>query len=647
MKKFFLLIPIFLLLVAAEVTSKRPLAHRLSAHDVRLHALMAKHMLLAPPIDSGEYFLASSSCKGCHGYDPAGVASVDLQGNDVNLVDDWQATMMALSAYDPVWRAKVRQEILTNPGHAVELQTFCASCHAPMGRYNAKFKGIHTYTLDDLYQDTLGLGGIGCLACHAIKDEGLGALFSGNIPYDSTHKAYGPFAGPVLGPMQLYEGFNPVYGPHMSESASCSACHTLVTHTADLNGQATGQRFVEQATYHEWLNSKFPGEGTQCQSCHMPKIEDPVKLAVGYLSIPGRSPFNLHKFSGANAFMVGLMKQNKNQLGIQVADIRFDETLADILETLKKKSAKLSVNPAFLLGNTVGFDVEVENLAGHKLPSGYPARRLILELELRDALTGQTLFHSGKVGSDGEVENLGGPWQPHHDVITQPQQAQVYELVMADVNSNRTTVLERAASALKDNRLPPKGFLQSHSVYDTVKVVGVPPQDGDFNVKAGQEGSGTDVVHYQIQIPDGISLISVFARLNYQPLPPSWMDEMFAWDAPEINAWKAMYQAADKTPIVIAADSLLNVPTYWGNTAQDETAFTLYPNPVTDGRIRLPENLQIKEVRLWNSRGRLLRSWSHNALIQQSQLTVPTTPGTYFLQIELGTGTFVRKFIVP
>lgn len=648
MKHFWLAGILIMGMLAVNLAWQHKATPQLKARDASLHAVLARHaLMMAPPIDSGEYFLVSSSCMGCHGYDPAGIASVDLNGNDVNLVDDWQATMMALSAYDPIWRAKVRHEILTNPGHSVELQTFCASCHAPMGRFNAKFKGIHTYTLEDLYQDSLGLGGIGCLACHAIKDEGLGALFSGEIPYDSTHKAYGPFAGPVLGPMQLYEGFDPTYGPHMSESRSCSPCHTLVTHTADLNGQATGQRFVEQATYHEWLNSKFPAEGTQCQTCHMPKIEDPVKLAVGYLSIPGRSPFNLHKFSGANAFMVSLMKQHKAQLGVHVSDDNFDKTLADIHTNLTQKTAKVKVDLLALLGSQAVFEVKVENLTGHKFPSGYPARRVILEVEVRNALTGETLFHSGKIGSDGEVEGLSTTVEPHHETITQPQQVQIYEMVMADVNGNRTTVLERAAMALKDNRLPPKGFTQTHPVYDTVKIVGVPATDTDFNREAGQEGSGTDRVRYVVNLPDDITLISIYARLHYQPLPPAWMDEMFSWDAPEINAWKAMYQAADKTPVLVSADSLLYVPTSWAAEQMAGGSFRIFPNPVTNGYLQLPDGFELREARIYDSRGVLVMVYDKNTLLKSRFLRVPSASGRYILQVLHAGGTFAGSFIVP
>ena len=125
-----------------------------------------KHLRMAP-IQPGEYFLHSDNCQGCHGYDSLQYANIDAEGNSVNVYDDWQATMMANSAKDPLWRAKVSHEILVNPSHANELQTKCTSCHAPMGNYTAKFKGHPHYTMSDLENDSLGLDGISCVSCQS------------------------------------------------------------------------------------------------------------------------------------------------------------------------------------------------------------------------------------------------------------------------------------------------------------------------------------------------------------------------------------------------------------------------------------------------------------------------------------------------
>src|SRR6185295_3077182 len=82
---------------------------------------------LPGPIDSDQYFLGSINCKGCHGFDTLHQANIDANGVDINLYDDWESSMMANSAKDPFWRAKVSHEILVNPAHSTELQTNCTS----------------------------------------------------------------------------------------------------------------------------------------------------------------------------------------------------------------------------------------------------------------------------------------------------------------------------------------------------------------------------------------------------------------------------------------------------------------------------------------------------------------------------------------
>ena len=112
---------------------------------------------LQGPIGPGEYFLPSESCRGCHGFDTLMQANIDEDGMDVNLFDRWEGSMMAFAAKDPLWRAKVSHEIMTNPAHSLTLQTKCTSCHAPMGHYNAIYNGATSYTISDLVNDSLGL----------------------------------------------------------------------------------------------------------------------------------------------------------------------------------------------------------------------------------------------------------------------------------------------------------------------------------------------------------------------------------------------------------------------------------------------------------------------------------------------------------
>ncbi len=55
---------------------------------------------------------------------PDGEASIDpATGHDVNVVNDWRSSMMANSARDPFFRAKLDHEVLVNPGHADAIAT--------------------------------------------------------------------------------------------------------------------------------------------------------------------------------------------------------------------------------------------------------------------------------------------------------------------------------------------------------------------------------------------------------------------------------------------------------------------------------------------------------------------------------------------
>ena len=139
------------------------------------------------PLPNGtdeNFFRGSGLCEGCHGFDPNSIASIDGEGNDINPTDQWRATLMANSAKDPFWKAKVSHETSVNPEHAVELEDKCTSCHAPLGYYGARFdEGASHYSMAELAIDSLALDGVSCNACHAQSDLDIGNLFSGEMNF--------------------------------------------------------------------------------------------------------------------------------------------------------------------------------------------------------------------------------------------------------------------------------------------------------------------------------------------------------------------------------------------------------------------------------------------------------------------------------
>ena len=596
------------------------------------------------PLVPGEWYMTSASCRGCHGHDTLGLANINENGEDVNLFSHWESSMMALSAKDPLWRAKVSQEILVNPGHAAELQDKCTSCHAPMGRYNSLFRGNAHYGLTDLYADSLGLDGVSCAGCHTI-DSTVGLTFSGEIPYDTTRTIYGPFTFPMTGPMQLYEGYTPTYSPHMDRSAVCSSCHTLITNTADLNGNATGGQFVEQATYHEYLNSNYPANSIKCQTCHMPQLPDPVVIANGYIALTPRYPFNQHTFAGANHFMLQLIRDNKAALDVQVEDARFDSTLAATAQLLQERSVALSVNFDSTASDTSYYQVRLENKTGHKFPSGYPSRRAVLQFIVLDN-AGDTVFASGRYDSDARVTDEDAGFESHHNVITREDQAQIYEMVMGDVNYDFTSVLERAAHLLKDNRIPPAGFTTSHYAYDTVAISADALADPDFNKDNATEGTGVDIVHFHVPLNGAVGPFRVITSLYYQSVPPKWLDEMFTLNSAEIDSFRHMFQNADKTPFLMLRDS------QWVNTTSirplNKPLVDLYPTvssgmPVT---IKAINGNKILAVDCYSASGTRIQSVRPSSKTTVLEIQLDGSNGYYFLRIRTEQGDTVRKVLL-
>lgn len=602
-----------------------------------------------PPIDSAEYFLTPYNCRGCHGFDTLGQANIDASGMDVNLFDDWETSMMGLAGVDPLWRAKVSHEVSVNPGHSSELQNLCTSCHAPMGHYTSKYKGHPYYTLDSLVTDSLGLAGVGCMSCHSIgNDSTLGKLFTGQIPYDTNDVAYGPFILPMQGPMQLYVGLTPIYSDHISESKTCSPCHTLISNAVDLSGNPTGTTFVEQATYHEWLNSVYPGQPTTCQTCHMPELEDAIQIANGYTALPFRSPFNTHSFAGANSFMVNLIKNNKVALGVgDKSDANFDSTLVAINKLLTEQTLNVSVNKTGVTGDTAYFEMTLTNKAGHKFPSGYPSRRAFVQFVVTKA-NGDTLFSTGMFDAGGNIRNYNAPFEPHYNTITDSTQVQVYEMVMADVNGDRTTVLERSYTTLKDNRLLPAGFTSSHYTYDTVKVVGDALTDINFNKDAGGvEGTGKDIISFNVFTNGYNGTVNVSAAVYYQSVPPSWLTEMTTFSTQPINDFMAMYNAADKTPLLVAKDTLQNVLINTSvNNPDVANAISIYPNPSSKGIIKVvTKGVVVNKIKIYTTKGKLCSTLHAKRGTSVKEAILPNESGIYFLQFETNKGTVVKKVV--
>lgn len=593
----------------------------------------------ALPEAANDYFIGSGACVECHGSDPEGLASVAGEGLDVNVVDDWRATMMANSAKDPFWRAKVSHEVIVNPHLQNEIETTCTACHAPMGHFEAMYHGDAHYSIAQMLNDSVAMDGVSCVACHQMSEQGLGDFFSGQLFYDTNRVAYGPYISPLASPMIESAGYTPVYSEHINDAGVCAGCHTLLTETVDMSGDLTGGYFVEQATYHEWLNSIY-NDDVSCQSCHMPRIDGPVQLAAGYDTEP-RSPYGLHYFVGGNTYMVELMRDHKEDLSIDATVAQFDSVLARTTRLLQQETLEMDFQLINRTSDTAFFEIGLQNLAGHKFPSGYPSRLAFVEVILTNE-QGDTLFASGLLDDDQRIINRDATFEPHYDIIREEAQVQIYEMVMADVEGNVTTILERAQTQAKDNRIPPIGFTTAHITYDTAQIVGAAFYDTNFNRNPKAEGTGADKLRYHIPLYGFGGAFTATASVYYQSLPPRWMDEMFAENSPEIDYFRDIYQDKSPVPILIVSDSLSDGPSGVVEPDYFESLqlYALNSRIYFDGGQR-----NIDGLKVYNLSGQLLQQWPINSSSGWVNHRLQT--GVYLVEVIADYHRTARKVFVP
>jgi len=504
------------------------------------------------------HFSGSANCATCHNN------LTDANNNDVSIESDWASSLMANSTRDPFWRAKTASEIRRNPALKSVLDDKCSRCHAPMANVEAKYEGSAVELFGNGFLNPQNpyfnhaMDGGSCTACHQIEDNGkLGTLegFSGKYSIvnlgASERTAFGQYADPKINPMLTDTGFLPTYAAHISSSAMCATCHNLKTPFVDSAGNVAStteeSEFPEQMVYTEWENSVFAAGTTakSCQACHMPKT-DGVIISTRPNTLTARDNFSRHTLVGANTTMLDILAQNKDALGISASG--FENAIIRTRDLLAS-SADIEVLSQDLSDDVLTVKLRVNNRSGHKLPTSFPSRRVYIHFVVRDG-AGKILFESGKTNPDGSIVGADSDadlqrFEPHYDEITRPDQVQIYEPIMQDTDHHVTYTLLRAASFVKDNRIPPAGF-DKNAVSDDIAVVGAARDDANFN-------SGSDIVTYKIHL-DSNDIVSFTAELQYQALAYGFMKDLFQDNAhPEVAMFESLFNSASLRVETIAA----------------------------------------------------------------------------------------------
>lgn len=492
----------------------------------------------------------------------------DPHGRDLSPRAGLKTNIMGHAMNDPYYRAVVEDEVALFPALAGEIEDTCLTCHAPMGHYYAHQPGNENlldpqgnYRFSQADQDMHARAGVDCTFCHQVDfAEPIAELANGAFQLRSDLVIRGPYPDPVTDAMGRYgvEGDTAI-----RDAELCGSCHNLFTQVVDVDtGLLTGARFLEQATWFEWRNSQFggpPGDPARidCHVCHMATPSDVFQTRIATTRQPVlRSPFGTHDMPGGNSYMLALLAQYRQELGLDPAltTAQFNDAISQTRAFLRE-AATLSLNTTVLPGELAA-QVTITNHTGHKLPSGFPSRRMWLHVQVRGR-DGNLLFESGRADAQGRLALDAGflapecmaidkppgfesnsCFEPHRDVIDDAAQVAIYESVMADTNSDITHVLLHASDYLKDNRIPPAGFVETGADFvPQTAAVGIGP-DSDFN--AG--GSGADTVTYRLTTQNLLAPFTVTARLMYQSIRPSFVDGMRS-SGERVNQFKGYYSA--------------------------------------------------------------------------------------------------------
>ncbi len=503
---------------------------------------------LPPPAPvTTDRFRDAEACGQCHDVPDGAPVLHDAGGRNVSPVRLWRSSMMALAARDPFYLAVFAEELDRAPERRAEIDALCTRCHGPAGSeelaINGEHLGFDTLTAGTSDAAALGRGGVTCTLCHQIDAANLGAerSFSGGFAIGYQRKIYGPYLDPRMEPMQLIVDYTPTRGTHITSAELCATCHTVIV--PGPHGEV-----VEQATYLEWRSSSF-APATPCQTCHVAAVDDEGRaISTPVASFPTdlrpRAPVGRHRFVGANAYMLSLMAAQTEWINAGVP-------ANELLEAAAASERHLATAAALVITRLApdSFRVRVDNLTGHKLPTGYPSRRMWLHVSVE--LGGAKVFESGAVDARGSIVDASGTvlaTQPHRDEIASDAEVQVWEATLVDDGGEPTHRALDADHYRKDDRILPLGFAPSPLDRPRTEASGViadptfvPGSDAvTFRVPALAPGATISVeLQYASVSPevlDAIAATSTAASLRFAehtasrpPTPTTMARTSYAW----------------------------------------------------------------------------------------------------------------------
>jgi hypothetical protein len=291
----------------------------------------------------------------------------------------------------------------------------CASCHAPTMSLDGGDSDIRSV------KDVAAFG-VHCDYCHKIQD----------VSSERFGRSHGRFNLKLLRPAegQLFFGtlddvdrgddsFAKIY----RESRYCASCHEGIVFGVPV-----------YTTYSEWLRSPARREGKQCQTCHMAPTGNMTNFA------PGKG---------------GIERDPKT-----LANHRF---FAGSQEEMLRKALPVSIQ---LMQDADAVRVTVEVRAdgiGHRAPTGFVDRHLILSVEAHDSAGKLVNAQSGPL-----LPAAVGPALSGHP-------GRLYAKLLKDFQGQSPTAFWNADTETSDTRLEP--------VQVDRLIIAFPPESAKVSVR--------------------------------------------------------------------------------------------------------------------------------------------------------------------
>ncbi|NIN67757.1 MAG: hypothetical protein GTO63_24235 [Anaerolineae bacterium] len=345
----------------------------------------------------------------------------------------WEVNAHAQSAINPRFfslynGADISGTATVSPGYKLDFPGTagnCATCHAPGAAVD------HPFTSDMNNLVGVETEGVFCDFCHKVANVYLNPATG--LPYSNMPGVQSmPLTRPPSDTHMFYGPFDDVtrrvsYLELEKKSQFCAACHQF---------SFWGTPIYE--SFREWLESPYPAQGVECQTCHM------APTGVDYFVFP------------ENGGLIRDPALIASHLQPGAAD-----------EELLHNTVSMTVSATQAL-NVVWVTVAVtNNEAGHHVPTDFPGRHMILTVEATEDL-GQAL------------NQLSGPTVPEWGGAQAGLPGKAFAKVLRDAASGQSPVVSywKQTLIVSDNRIP--AMQTDTSTYSFV----APPAGGPVTVTA-------------------------------------------------------------------------------------------------------------------------------------------------------------------